>query len=85
MWLIMIGVSFAYLIVVIPITLLLIAVGVLLGGGAALLVGSVSNLLLNGAAPWIIAGTVGIPIFLLVLTAPLAFLGGLWEVFQSST
>jgi len=34
--------------------------------------------------PWILAGVVGLPIFILVMAAPWIFLGGLMEVFKSS-
>jgi hypothetical protein len=39
----------------------------------------------EGATPWVLAAVTGIPAFLLVLAAPLAFVGGLLEVFLSST
>jgi hypothetical protein len=32
-----------------------------------------------------VAAVVGIPVFILVMAAPLSFLGGLFEVFLSST
>jgi hypothetical protein len=35
--------------------------------------------------PWVLAGAVGVPIFFLVVAAPWLFLGGLREVFLSST
>jgi hypothetical protein len=38
----------------------------------------------SGPLPWILAGAVGLPIFLLVLVIPLLFLGGLWQVYRSS-
>jgi hypothetical protein len=34
--------------------------------------------------PWILAGVVGLPIFVLLIAAPWIFLGGLMEVFKSS-
>jgi hypothetical protein len=85
MWLIMIGVQIGWMIVMIPVTILLLILGVALGGLPALLVGGLARLAFEGAVPWILAGAVGIPIFILVLAAPGLFLGGLMEVFKSST
>jgi hypothetical protein len=79
------GVSLAWPLLVAPVGALLAGVGLLLGGTAALLVGVLARLFLEGAAPWVLAGVVGIPIFILTLAVPLAFLGGLREVFLSST
>ena len=56
----------------------------MLGGFPALLVGALASLAFGEAVPWILGLTVGILIFILVLAAPLLFLGGLWEVFKSS-
>jgi len=85
MWLIMIGVNLAWLMVMVPIGALLFGVGAVMGGGLALLAGKLAESAFGGAASWILAGAVGIPIFLAVVVAPLAFLGGLQAVFQSST
>lgn len=85
MWLIMVGLGLAWIIVMIPVTLLLLVIGVMLGGFPALLVGGLASLFFEGAVPWILAGAVGIPIFILVVAAPALFLGGLVEVFKSST
>ncbi|MCK4315399.1 MAG: hypothetical protein KAX24_06475, partial [Anaerolineae bacterium] len=38
-----------------------------------------------GAVPWILAAVIGGPIFILVVASPWIFLGGLMEVFKSST
>jgi len=50
----------------------------------ALLIGGLASLIFEGAVPWILAGVVGIPIFILVIAVPGLFLGGLVEVFKSS-
>ena len=42
-------------------------------------------MVLEGPAPWILAIAVGLPIFILVVAVPGLFLGGLKEVFKSST
>ena len=92
MWLIMIGVSIGWIIAMIaitivlfPVILLLIVVGGVLGGLPALLVGGLASLFFDGAVPWILAAVIGGPIFILVVAAPWIFLGGLMEVFKSST
>jgi len=85
MWLIMIGVNLAWMLVMVPIGALLFGVGAVMGGGPALLAGKWAESAFGGAAAWILGGAVGIPIFLAVVVAPLVFLGGLREIFQSST
>ncbi len=85
MWLILVGVDIAAIMAVVPIAILLLVVGGVLGGLLGLLVGGLTSLALEGVAPWIAGGIVGVPVFLLILIAPLAWLGGLLEVFKSST
>jgi hypothetical protein len=75
----------AMTIVLLPAIILLIIVGGLLGALPALLIGGLASLFLEGAVPWILAAVVGIPIFILVVAVPWLFLGGLMEVFKSST
>jgi len=91
MWLIMIGVQIGWVIALIaaaivlfPAIILLIIVGGVLAGLPALLVGGLASLIFEGAVPWILAGVVGVPIFILVMAAPWIFLGGLMEVFKST-
>jgi hypothetical protein len=84
-WLIAAGLRIGWAISTIPIILALLIVGVTLGGALALLVGGLTGLAFEGATPWVVASVVGVPAFLLVLAAPLACLGGLLEVFLSST
>ena len=91
MWLIMIAVQIGWVIALIataivlfPAIILLIVVGGVLGGLPALLVGGLASLIFEGAVPWILAGVIGLPIFILVMAAPWIFLGGLMEVFKSS-
>jgi len=93
MWLIMIGVGIGWAIMMLlgtillfPVVILLIIVGGVLGGLPALLIGGLASLfLVEGAWPWIVGGVVGIPIFILVIGLPWLFLGGMMEVFKSST
>jgi len=91
MWLIMIAVQIAWVIALIataivlfPAIILLIIVGGVLAGLPALLIGGLASLIFEGAVPWILAGVVGLPIFILVMAAPWVFLSGLMEVFKSS-
>jgi hypothetical protein len=84
MWLIMIGLQIGWTIVMIPVVLLLLLVGGVLGGLAGVFIGGLSALVFEGAVPWILGFLVGIPIFILVLAAPIVFLGGLAEVFKST-
>ncbi|MFQ5812319.1 MAG: hypothetical protein ACE5I2_03890 [Anaerolineae bacterium] len=85
MWLITVGLRIGWAILMIPVVFLLLVVSGVLGGGLGLLAGGLTGLAFEGAAPWIVGGVVGIPIFILVLVAPLSLLGGLFEVFLSST
>jgi hypothetical protein len=84
MWLLMIGLGIAWFVVMIPVTILLVLAGIVVGGIPALAVGGVASLILGGAGPWIAAAVVGGLIFIVVVAVPLLFLGGLAEVFKSS-
>jgi hypothetical protein len=84
-WLVAIGVTVVWPLLVLPVAAVMLILGVLLGASAGLLVGGISSLALGGLAPWIVGAVVGFPVFLLTLAAPLVFLGGLREVFLSST
>jgi len=84
MWLIMVGLQIGWGIVMIPVVLILLLVGGLLAGLAGVSVGGLSSLVFEGAIPWILGFGVGLPIFILIMAAPLVFLGGLAEVFKSS-
>jgi hypothetical protein len=85
MWLISVGISLAYAILTIPIGLLLAGVGALAGGGAGLVIGRLATAAFGAMWGWFAGGAVGVPIFLLIVTVPLGFVGGLREVFRSST
>jgi hypothetical protein len=84
MWLIMVGLHIGLIIVMIPVVLFLVLVGAVLGGLAGLTVGGLSSLVFEGAIPWIAGFLVGIPLFILIMAAPLVFLGGLAQVYKSS-
>ena len=85
MWLIMAGVHIGWPIAIAPVVILLIAVGVLLGGGSLLAMRGLTGLALSEAAAWIVAGVAAGVLFILVLAVPLTFLDGLKETFLSST
>jgi len=85
MWLITFGLRIGWVIAMIPVVLLLLVVSGALGGLLALLAGGLTGLALEGAAPWVVAAVVGIPVFILMMAVPLAFLGGLFETYLSST
>lgn len=84
MWLLMIGLGFAWLIVMIPVVILLMLVGVVLGGVPTLAIGGLASLALEELWPWVVGGVVGGLIFIVVVATPLLFLNGLAEVFKSS-
>jgi len=85
MWLITIGISFAWGLLMIPVVFLLLAAGALLGGIVALLVHGLAGLVMGNLVAWIVAAFVGIPVFFLVIAIPASFLSGLKEVYMSST
>lgn len=77
MWLLMAGIQVAFMIALIPVVLLVLVIAGLLGGGLGYLVYSLAD-----SAPWAVAA--GLPLFVLALAIPLAFIGGLYETFRSS-
>lgn len=85
MWLVTIGISIGWSIALIPVVLILIGVGALLGGGIGLMARGLAGLVMGGPGAWIAVGIVGLPIFILVIAIPASFLSGLKEVFLSST
>lgn len=83
-WLVAIGVTVAWPLLVLPVAAFMLVFAGLFGVAAGLLAGGISALALNGLLPWVVAFVVGFPVFLLTIAAPLIFLGGLREVFLSS-
>ena len=91
-WLMWLGVRIAWMaaavvvmILIFPVILLFIVAGVMLGGLSAVTVGLLLSPFLGDVAPWIVGAIVGLPIFILVMSAPMLFLSGLVEVLKSST
>jgi hypothetical protein len=86
MGLILFGLGLLFAIAIIPVALLLVVLGVLVGGlpafAAAL---AVQQFVQNNAPAIITAIVIGLPIFLLVVSVPLLFLRGLFEIFTSSS
>ncbi len=83
-WLVGLGIRLAWPVAMVPVVFLLLSAGTVLGGLPAVLVGGLTSLASTGETSVFLALAVGISIFLLVLAVPLAFLGGLREVFLSS-
>ena len=83
-WLIALGVRLGWPVAILPLVFMLIGAGVMLAGLPALLAHGLAGLTIGGETPVFWALAVGIPLFLLVLVAPLVFLGGMREVFLSS-
>ncbi len=84
-WLMVASVRIGLAVVMVPVVLILVTVSATLSGMLALVVGGLTGLAFEGATPWVLGAVAGVPAFLLVLAAPLAFVGGLREVFLSST
>jgi len=84
-WLVAVGVTVVWPLLVLPVAAFVLVLAGMFGVSAGLLAGGISSLALDGLAPWIVAAVVGFPVFFLTLAAPLVFLGGLREVFLSST
>jgi hypothetical protein len=84
-WLITVGVRIGLAVLMVPVVLMLVTASATLSGMLALVVGGLAGLAFEGATPWVLGAVVVIPAFLLVLVTPLAFVGGLLEVYLSST
>lgn len=85
MWLIMLGISIGWPILMIPVVLFAGLAAVIVGGGTFLILAGLSSLFTSGVTHWIIAGVLAFPVLVLVFLAPIGFVGGLRETFVSST
>lgn len=83
MWLILIGIRVGYFLVTIPVVILLLGVGLLIGGGIAVAVYFIVKMV-SILAGWIMAIIVGGSLFLILISLPLLFLKGLLETYISS-
>jgi hypothetical protein len=84
MWLIMLGIQLGSVLIVIPIVLISVVFSGVISGLLFLITRGIAGLFLSGAMMWIIAGTVAVPAFILLLIIPLAFIGGLFKVYEST-
>jgi hypothetical protein len=78
MWLLLIGVSIAASIVMIPVVIVVVALAIAIGGVPAALLYLISH-------SWVAAVLVGVPLFLIVLIPILVFVQGLFQVYLSTT
>jgi len=85
MWLITVAIKAAWPLVMIPVAFVALVVGILVGGSLGLAAGGISILFAQGIVNWVVGGSVGVIIAVLVLAAPLLFFEGLREVYLSST
>ncbi|MBN1246091.1 MAG: hypothetical protein JXC32_00445 [Anaerolineae bacterium] len=84
MWLIMFGIGLGFAILLIPVVLLLLMISGVSGGLVFLVARGLAELLVSGIARWIVAGILGGTVFLALMAIPLAFIGGLYEVYRST-
>ena len=78
------GIGLGWIIVSFIAILVVVLAAALMAGLPALLVGFIVGLFTSGAAPWIAAGIIGIPIFLAVVIVCGGLIGGWQQVFNSS-
>jgi len=83
LWLIMKGIDLLWPIVMIPFTLLIGAIGLMLSGGVALVIGGSAFQNADPSMVWAIM--TGIILLLIVAGIPLAFVGGFRRVYQSTS
>lgn len=84
MWLLMVGINLGVTLLMIPVVLLLMTLGGVIGGLPALIIGGLISLVTEGAVPWIVGGSLGLLLFLAVVMPPSLFLGGVYQTFDSS-
>ena len=83
-WLLTIAVELGWSVITVPLVLLLIGLGLLIGGLPGLAAGGLTGLASRGDAPLFVGLALGIPIFLLVTVGPVVLLSGMREVFVST-
>ncbi|MDX9954863.1 MAG: hypothetical protein RBT75_12240 [Anaerolineae bacterium] len=85
MWLLMFGINLVVALLMIPVVLLLLVLGAIVGGLPGAAVGALVNLITgNEMLPWIIGGGIGLFIFVAVVAIPSLFAGGVYKTFESS-
>jgi hypothetical protein len=85
LWLILIGINLGFTLAIIPVVFLLLAIAAVVAGLLGLTVSGVSSLFAGDSQSLIAGLVVGVPLFFLLLVAPLIFLSGLKETFISSS
>lgn len=85
MALILVAVNWALMFVTIPLFIVIFIVGAVVAAIPALLVGGIAYAAGGEGAGLIAALVVGVPVFILAIAIPAAFIGGLIQVFSSST
>ena len=84
MWLVMFVLRLGFTLLTIPVFVLALTLAVLVGGGALLAVRVLADVLFRAETAWVMGFLAGIPMFVVALSAPLVFVGGLWETFAST-
>jgi len=85
MWLVMFGINLVVTLVMIPVVLLLLILGAVTGGLPGLALGGLVSLIsTNEVLPWIIGGGIGLLIFIVMISIPSLFAGGVYKTFESS-
>ena len=84
MWLITLGLRIGWALTTVPVVIMLVGLGVMMGGFLGLAAGGLAGLAAAADVPLFVGLALGIPIFLLVLVGPLVLLGGLREVLLTS-
>ncbi len=85
MGLILFGIGILFTVLMIPVVILLVLAGSIFGGVPGLLTYGIADIFAGGDIPTMIGVLVGLPIFLLIVVVPAAFIGGIFETFKSST
>ena len=73
------------ILLLIPFILVLVVVASLLASIPALIIGALASLVFDQLVAVILAGLIGLPVFILILASPFVFVSGLWQVYKSST
>jgi hypothetical protein len=81
---ILFGISLLWGLVMIFVSLAFLVAAAIVAGLPALLVGALVATFTQGVTPWIVAGLVAAPIFLIAISIPLALING-WKMIFSST
>ncbi len=84
MWLILVAVNLTWPFLMIPVLIVLVGIGVIIGGIVVGLIGGLGSLATVGTAAWITAGVLGGILFLLILVVPMLLLSGMRVIFESS-